>query len=139
MKKIMIVLFVCLVVKSAVAAPVSKIDEATLIQLVDSLSAALVKQDKVWLKANLTEKCSMTDPNGQILENAEGIYSLAKMQPSGMKYIINGAEASGAGSIELEGVMSAQEVIDVSGTYKIQTDFKKTDSGWKISAIRVSQ
>jgi hypothetical protein len=147
MKKVMIILFVCFGIKSVMATPVLKTDEASLIQLIDSLSAALVKQDKVWLTANLTAECSLTDPNGQTLEKADfikafspgGIYTLAKMLPSGMKYTINDAEALGVGSIELEGVMSAQEVIDVSGTYSIQTDFKKTDSGWKISAIRVSQ
>ena len=143
----MFLLLVCFSIKSVVAAPVLKIDEANLAQLMDSLSAALVKQDREWLTANLTEECSLTDPNGQTLVkadfikafSAEGIYTLAKMQPTGMKYTINGVEASGAGTIKLEGVMSAQEEIDVSGTYNIQTDFKKTDSGWKISAVRVSQ
>jgi hypothetical protein len=34
--------------------------------------------------------------------------------------------------------MSGSDVIDISGSYNIQTGFRKTESGWKIASIRVS-
>lgn len=147
MKIIVILLLACFGMSQVNATPVINTDEESLVKLIDSLSGALVKQDKEWLNANLTEECSLTDPSGQTLKksdiikafSSEGIYSLAKMEPSNIKYSINGTEASGIGNIIIEGAMSTPDVVDVSGTYGLQTEFKKTDLGWKISAIRVTQ
>jgi hypothetical protein len=129
------------------ASPVIETDEESLVKLIDSLSAALVKQDKEWLSNNLTDDCGLTDPTGQTLKkediikafSPEGVYSLTKMAQSGIKYTVNGKDASGSGQITIEGAMSTPDVVDVSGTYLLQADFKKTDLGWKISSIRVSQ
>jgi len=147
MRIIFILLFTCLGMSHVNAAPVIETDEETLIKLIDSLSSALVKQDKAWLSSNLTEDCGLTDPAGQTLNkdhiikafSVEGIYSLTKMEASNIKYTINEKDASGIGSINIEGAMSTPDVVDVSGTYGLQAEFKKTDSGWKISSIRVSQ
>jgi hypothetical protein len=147
MKKILILFLACFSMTQVMSAPVFKTDDETFIKLIDSLSAALVSHNNVWLSANLTEECSLSDPSGQTLAKEEiikafssaGIYTLTKMKPSNMKYVINDIDASGAGNIDVEGAMSAREVIDVSGTYHIEAGFKKTDAGWKISWIRVSQ
>jgi hypothetical protein len=147
MKKILVFLLVCFAMNQLSAAPLRDTNEESLVKLMDSLSAAFVKQDKVWLNANLTEDCSLSDPSGLTLAKAdivkafspEGVYTLTKMKAVDMKYTVNDNEASGAGSIELEGAMSGQEMVDISGTYGIQASFKKTDSGWKVSSIKVSQ
>ena len=147
MKKLLVFIFLAFAVNTVEGSPVKKSDEETLIKLVDSLSAALVKQNKVWLTANLTQDCSLTDPMGKVLTkddlikafSAEGIYSLSKMKTTGMKYTIANDGASATGAMEIEGAMSAQEVIDISDTYHIETAFKKTETGWKISSIVVSQ
>ncbi|HUH33719.1 MAG TPA: nuclear transport factor 2 family protein [Daejeonella sp.] len=147
MKFLLILLITCLGMGQVNASPVIETDEESLVKLIDSLSAALVKQDKAWLSNNLTDECGLTDPVGQTLKkddiikafSAEGIYSLTKMEPSDIKYTVNGNEASAAGHIKIEGAMSTPDVVDVSGTYGLQAEFKKTDLGWKISSIRVSQ
>lgn len=147
MKRILIFLLVCFGMNQVSAAPAIDTNEETLGRLMDSLSAAFVKQDQGWLNANLTEDCSLSDPSGMTLTKPDivaafspkGIYTLAKMKAVDMKYTVKDAEATGTGSIELEGAMSGQEVVDISGTYGIQASFKKTDSGWKVSSIRVSQ
>lgn len=147
MKRILIFLLVCFGMNQVSAAPVRTTDEESLVKLMDSLSAAFVKQDKAWLSANLTDDCSLSDPSGMTLAKADivkafspqGVYTLAKMKAVDMKYTVNGTEASGGGNIELEGAMSTPDVVDISGTYGIQTSFKKTDSGWKISSIKVTQ
>ncbi|NEU10426.1 nuclear transport factor 2 family protein [Flavihumibacter sp. R14] len=147
MKRILIFLLVCFGMNQLSATPVRETNEEGLAKLMDSLSVAFVKQDKAWLSANLTEDCSLSDPSGMTLAKAdivkafspEGVYTLTKMKLVNMKYVVNKDDASGSGSMEIEGAMSAQEVVDVTGTYTIQTGFKKTDSGWKISSIKVSQ
>ena len=147
MKLFLILLFTCFGMVQVNASPVIETDEESLVKLIDSLSSALVKQDKSWLTANLTEDCGLTDPTGQTLKkddlikafSPEGIYSLTKMEPSEIKYRVNGNDASGSGQIKIEGAMSTPDVVDVSGTYGLQAEFKKTELGWKISAIRVSQ
>jgi hypothetical protein len=147
MKRILIFLLVCFGMNQLSAAPVRDTNEESLAKLMDSLSAAFVKQDKAWLNANLTEECSLSDPSGLSLAKADivkafspdGVYTLTKMKTVDMKYTVNDNEASGEGGIELEGAMSGQEVIDISGTYGIRATFKKTDSGWKVNSIKVSQ
>ena len=147
MKKVMILILICFGMIQVISASTYKGDEESFIKLMDHLSEALVKQDKAWLDANLSEECSLSEPSGQTFVKSdiikafspEGIYSLSQMKPARMKYIINESEASGIGTIDIEGTLSAGEVIDVSGIYNIETSFKKTDSGWKISAIKVSQ
>lgn len=121
-------------------------DEEIFSRMMDSLSTALVKQDKEWLKVNLSEDCTLSDPAGQTLAREDiikafspaGVYTLTKMKASGMKYTGTDLLATGEGSIEIEGAMSGSDVIDISGSYNIQTGFRKTESGWKISSIRVS-
>ena len=146
MKRILIFLLVCFGMNQVSAAPVRATDEESLIKLMDSLSAAFVKQDKAWLEANLTDDCSLSDPSGVTLVKADivkafspqGIYTMTKMKTVGMKYTVNGTEASGGGNMEIEGAMSTPDVVDISGTYGMQASFRKTDSGWKISSIKVS-
>ena len=147
MKRILIFLLVCFGLNQVSAAPLRDTHEESLGKLMDSLSAAFVKQDKNWLAANLTDDCTLSDPSGITLAKADiikafspqGVYTLTKMTPVNMKYTVKDAEGSGSGNIELEGAMSAQEVVDVSGTYGIRATFKKTDAGWKVSSITVTQ
>ena len=146
MKKTILLLLICFGFIQVKSYPNDKSDDGTFVRMMDSLSVALVKQDKEWLKANLSDDCNLSDPAGQILAKEDiikafspaGVYTLTKMKASNMKYTIDDLKATGAGSIEIEGAMSNGEVIDISGSYNIQADFKKTESGWKITSIRVS-
>ncbi len=144
MKKLLIVLFVAL---GSLSVKARQADEETLAKLMEGFTAALVKQDKVWLEANLSVDCTFSDPTGQTLNKADfikvfganGVYSISKMAATGMKYTMNEEDAAGNGSLEVEGAMSAPEVVDVSGTYNLATKFEKVGSDWKIGAITVSQ
>ena len=146
MKKALVLLLLCFGL-TQVQANDLKTDEESLAKLVDSLTIALVNNDEAWLEANLTIDCTLNDPTGQSLSkaniiqafSAKGIYSLESMKAVDMKYSLNGTEASAAGNIELDGAMATPDMVDVSGTYGMRTNFKKTDQGWKISSITVSQ
>lgn len=147
MKNAMLLLLICFSFIQVRYSPVSKPDDELFNKLIDSLSIALVKQDKEWLKANLSDDCNLSDPSGQVLAREDiikafspsGVYTLTKMKTSGMKYTFDDLNATGTGNLEIEGAMSSGDVVDISGSYNIQTGFKKTDSGWKINSIRVSQ
>lgn len=147
MKKVLLLLSICFCFIQVNANPVVKSDDEIFSKIIDSLSLALVKQDKEWLTANLSDDCSLSDPSGQVLARGDiikafspaGVYTLTKMKASNMRYATDDLKATGTGSIEIEGAMSTGEVTDISGTYSIQTDFRKTEAGWKITSIRVSQ
>ena len=147
MKKVFVLLLICFGLNQVQAYQFAIADEETLVKLMDGLSQAMVKNDTAWLEANLTDDCTLNDPSGQLLTkaniiqafSASGVYTLESMKATEMKFTIENADASGSGNIELDGTMATPDLVDISGTYGIKTGFTKTDSGWKISSIAVSQ
>ena len=122
-------------------------DEDQLSSLLDSFSVAMVKKDKAWMAANLSEGCKMYEPAGNTLDRTgiiktftEGIYNLSKSSAIKKVFKIDGADAEGSADFNVEGTGNINgNMMDIAGTYRFNLKFKKSDNGWQISEITINQ
>lgn len=147
MRKILLMLFVAFTLSEAHAAGIKNTDEEQLKNLLDSFSVAMVKKDKAWIVANLTETCKMYEPSGNTLDRqaiaytfTEGVYTISKSAALNKTFKIVGEAADGIADFEVEGkgVINGS-TIDIAGLYRFNLKFQKLNSVWRISEITVNE
>lgn len=147
MKKFLLILFVAFTLSEAHSAVIKTNDEDQLKSLVDSFAVAIVKKDKAWITSNLSETCKMYDPGGNILDRktimhtfTEGVYDISKSAALNKTFKIVAEAADGIADFEVEGVGTVNgNRIDITGSYRFNLKFQKSDTGWKISEIIINE
>lgn len=146
MKKFILLLFVAFTFSEVHSANLKFDGEDQLSSLLDSFSVAMVKKNKAWMGANLTDACVMYDPTGATLNKAaiikiftEGVYNISKSSTNNKTFKLEGIGATGLATFDVEGTAIINgESNDISGSYKFSIKFKKTDKGWQISEIAIA-
>ncbi|NQV76380.1 MAG: hypothetical protein HQ491_10055 [Bacteroidetes bacterium] len=147
MKKLLVLLFVAFLFTEARSAQFTSSDEDQLSSLIDSFSVAIVKKDKVWMLSHLSDACKMYEPTGNTLNRAgiimtfaEGVYNITKSEAINKTYKINGSEAEVSADFNVQGVGKVNgNQMDITGSYRFNLKFKKSDIGWQISEIVINQ
>lgn len=147
MKKLLVFLFVAFLFTEARSAQFTSSDEDQLSSLIDSFSVAIVKKDKVWMLSHLSDACKMYEPTGNTLNRAgiimtfaEGVYNITKSEAINKTYKINGSEAEVSADFNVQGVGKVNgNQMDITGSYRFNLKFKKSDIGWQISEIVINQ
>ncbi len=147
MKRFLLMLFVVFSLSEAFAINVNISDEDQLKSLVDSFSIAIVKKDKAWMGAKLSETCKMYEPSGSTLDKAGiiyiftgGIYDVSKSTALNKSFTIEAAAATGSVDFDVMGVANLDgNRMDIAGSYKFNFKFVKSDKGWTISEITINQ
>ena len=147
MKKLLVLLFVAFSFTEARSAQFYSGDEDQLSSLIDSFSVAIVKRDKAWMLSHLSDACKMYEPTGNTLNRAgiimtftEGVYNITKSDAVNKTYKINGIEAGVSADFNVEGVGKVNGgEMDITGSYRFNLKFKKSDIGWQISEIVINQ
>jgi hypothetical protein len=146
-KKLLILLFVAFSFTEARSAQFISGDEDQLSSLIDSFSVAIVKKDKAWMLSHLSDACKMYEPTGNTLNRAgiimtftEGVYNISKSDAVNRSFKIDGANAGASADFNVEGVGKVNGgEMDITGSYRFNLKFKKSDSGWQISEIVINQ
>jgi hypothetical protein len=146
-KKLLVLLFVAFLFTEARSAQFTSSDEDQLSSLIDSFSVAIVKKDKVWMLSHLSDACKMYEPTGNTLNRAgiimtfaEGVYNITKSEAINKTYKINGSEAEVSADFNVQGVGKVNgNQMDITGSYRFNLKFKKSDIGWQISEIVINQ
>jgi len=146
-KKLLILLFVAFSYTEARSAQFTSGDEEQLSSLIDSFSVAIVKKDKAWMLSHLSDACKMYEPTGNTLNKAgiimtftEGVYNINKSDALNKTYKISGAEAGVSADFNVQGVGKVNGgEMDITGSYRFNLKFKKSESGWQISEIVINQ
>jgi len=146
-KKLLVFLFVAFLFTEARSAQFTSSDEDQLSSLIDSFSVAIVKKDKVWMLSHLSDACKMYEPTGNTLNRAgiimtfaEGVYNITKSEAINKTYKINGSEAEVSADFNVQGVGKVNgNQMDITGSYRFNLKFKKSDIGWQISEIVINQ
>lgn len=147
MKKFVLFILCIFAVGTAKSATLSSINEGQLSSLVDSFSVALVKKDKAWMQANLSDACKMYEPTGNTLNKStiimaftQGVYAISKSEALNKSIKINGAQADVSADLKVEGMGNVNgSEMDISNTYRLDLKFVQVDNNWKISEITISQ
>ena len=147
MKKLLVLLFVAFLFTEARSAQFTSSDEDQLSSLIYSFSVAIVKKDKVWMLSHLSDACKMYEPTGNTLNRAgiimtfaEGVYNITKSEAINKTYKINGSEAEVSADFNVQGVGKVNgNQMDITGSYRFNLKFKKSDIGWQISEIVINQ
>jgi hypothetical protein len=146
-KKLLVLLFVAFLFTEARSAQFTSSDEDQLSSLIDSFSVAIVKKDKVWMLSHLSDACKMYEPTGNTLNRAgiimtfaEGVYNITKSEAINKTYKINVSEAEVSADFNVQGVGKVNgNQMDITGSYRFNLKFKKSDIGWQISEIVINQ
>ena len=147
MKKFLLVLFVAFTLSEVHAAAFKTGDEDQLKGLLDSFAVAIVKKDKAWIVSNLSETCKMYEPTGTILDRngivytfTGGIYNISKSTALNKTFKIDGTDADGTADFAVEGIGTVNgNQMDLTGSYRFNLKFKRSDNGWKISEIIINE
>jgi hypothetical protein len=122
-------------------------DEDQLKTLVDSFSIAIVKKDKAWMGSYLSENCKMYEPSGSTLDKAGiiytftgGIYDVSKSTALNKSFTIEATDATGSADFDVMGVANLNgNNMDITGSYRFNLKFVKSDKSWIISEITINQ
>lgn len=147
MKKLLILLFVAFSFTEVRSAQFTSGDEDQLSSLIDSFSVAIVKKDKAWMLSHLSDVCKMYEPTGNTLNRAgiimtftQGVYNISKSNAVNRSFKIEGADAGASADFNVVGVGKVNGgVMDITGSYRFNLKFKKSNSGWQISEIVINQ
>jgi hypothetical protein len=147
LKKFLLMLFIAFSLSEAYGINVKTSDEDQLKSLVDSFSIAIVKKDKVWMSAKLSETCKMYEPSGSTLDKSGiiytftgGIYDVSKSSALNKSFTIEAAYATGLADFDVMGVANLNgNRMDIAGSYRFNLKFVKSDKGWTISEITINQ
>jgi hypothetical protein len=146
-KKLLILLLVAFSFTEARSAQFTSGDEDQLNSLIDSFSVAIVKKDKAWMLSHLSDACKMYEPTGSTLNRAgiimtftEGVYNISKSDAVNRTFKIDGADAGVSADFNVEGIGKVNGgEMDITGSYRFNLKFKKSESGWQISEIVINQ
>ena len=147
MKKFLLMLFIAFSLSEAYGINVKTSDEDQLKSLVDSFSIAIVKKDKAWMGAKLSETCKMYEPSGSTLDKSGiiytftgGIYDVSKSSALNKSFTIEAAYATGLADFDVMGVANLNgNRMDIAGSYRFNLKFVKSDKGCTISEITINQ
>lgn len=146
MKKIVLLLILAFSLSEAHSAILKVSDEDQLSGLLDSFSVAMVKKNKAWMLANLTESCIMHEPGGNTLDKTgiirtftEGVYNIDQSIAGNKAFKVDGFDAGGSADFSVEGVGNINgNTVDINGTYRFTMKFRKSDKGWQISEMIIA-
>lgn len=147
MRKFVLFILCIFVVGTAKSATSLSVNDGQITSLVDSFSVALVKKDKAWMQANLSDACKMYEPTGNTLNKStiimaftQGVYAISKSEALNKSIKINGAQADVSADLRVEGMGNVNgSEMDISNTYRLDLKFVQVDNNWKISEITISQ
>ncbi len=115
-------------------------------KVVDGFNTAVVKKDKEWLKANLHESATSSDPSGAtykkdgIIAAFTSAYDITKASQGTQTITVKDKEASSTSSFSVEGAGNIDgQVIDITNTYGIKFGLKNVDGKWLITSIDITQ
>ena len=147
MKKILFVLFLVFTVHAVNSNPLPIGNEDQLNILIDNFSESIVKKDKEWMQANLSDACKMYEPTGSTLNKSgiimaftQGIYAISNSEALNKTFKIDGMKADASANLKVEGLATINgSEMDISGTYRFNLKFALVDTTWQISEITISQ
>lgn len=147
MNRLLIIIFLAFTFTAVKSSPLPSSNEEQLSSLIDSFSVALVKKDKLWMQANLSNECKMYEPTGSTLNKSgiimaftQGIYSISKSEALNRSFKVNGSQADANADLKVEGLGNINgSEMDITGTYRFNLKFVLVESTWQISEITINQ